>query len=64
MYFQTKHNVYIKTFRDSEYVQLNNPSGRPPEVGTPKVKNGRKKIFENHPSTSTRVVGKKINISQ
>ena len=63
MYFQTKHNVYTKTLRDSENVQLGNPSGHPTKVGRPKVKHGRKKVFEIHPSTSMRVATTKANIS-
>ena len=64
MYFLTQHNVYIKTFRDFENVQLQNPRYHPAKVGTPKVKNGRKKFLENHPSTSMRVATTKANISQ
>ena len=50
--------------RDSENVQLENQSGHPAKLGMSKVKNRRKKIFESCSSTSVRVVGKKINISQ
>ena len=54
--------MYIKTFRDSENVQLGNPSGHPTKVGRPRVKHGRKKVFEIHPSTSMRVAITKVNI--
>jgi len=44
-------------------VELKNPSCQPAKVGTPKVKNGREKVFEICPFTSKHVVGKKINTS-
>lgn len=44
---------YIKKFKESENVGFDKPSGRPAKLGTTKVKNRIKKIFENHSSTST-----------
>ena len=55
---------YIKKFRDSENVKFEKPSGSPAKLGTTKIKNRIKKMYENHPSTTTTAAATKFNISK
>ena len=55
---------YVKKVKESESVEFRKPNCRPVKLGTTEVKNRVRKVFKTHPSTSSAVAARKINISR